>query len=157
MIQLLLGGILPGLLCTVMLMLMAAWLAKRRNYPRAPRWPTPREFWDDMWPAIPALAHLTNYLEGLRSRADLAALERLLSRATVRAADLAPVLHFGTRTYKRNTIARSDHFELVALCWRSGHARRSEISSSVERPSSSSNMRFWSEPRGSTPSGVRRA
>ena len=55
-IQLLLGGILPGLLCTVMLMLMAAWLAKRRNYPRAPRWPTPREFWDDMWPAIPALA-----------------------------------------------------------------------------------------------------
>jgi tripartite ATP-independent transporter DctM subunit len=31
-IQLLLGGILPGLLCTAMLMLMAAWLAKKRNF-----------------------------------------------------------------------------------------------------------------------------
>src|SRR6187431_2630759 len=34
-IQLLLGGILPGLLCVAMLMLMTAWLAMRRNYPRA--------------------------------------------------------------------------------------------------------------------------
>jgi tripartite ATP-independent transporter DctM subunit len=55
-LQLLLGGILPGLLCTVMLMLMAAWLAKRRNYPRASRWPTMKEFGSDMWPALPALA-----------------------------------------------------------------------------------------------------
>ena len=55
-LQLLLGGILPGLLCTGMLMLMAAWLAHRRGYPRAPRWPTMAEFWSDMWPAMPALA-----------------------------------------------------------------------------------------------------
>jgi len=55
-LQLLLGGILPGLICTVMLMLMAAWLAKRRNYPRASRWPTMKEFGSDMWPALPALA-----------------------------------------------------------------------------------------------------
>lgn len=55
-LQLLLGGILPGLLCTAALMIMAAWLAKRRNYPRADRWPTLKEFWGDMWPAIPALA-----------------------------------------------------------------------------------------------------
>jgi len=34
-IQLLLGGIVPGLLCVAMLMLMTAWLARRRNYPRA--------------------------------------------------------------------------------------------------------------------------
>ena len=39
-IQLLLGGILPGLLCVAMLMLMTGWLAMRRNYPRAARWPT---------------------------------------------------------------------------------------------------------------------
>jgi hypothetical protein len=44
-LQLLLGGILPGLMCTVMLMLMAAWLAKKRNYPRADRWPSVQEFW----------------------------------------------------------------------------------------------------------------
>ena len=55
-LQLLLGGILPGLICTAMLMGTAAWLAKRRNYPRAERWPTSKEFLTDMWPAIPALA-----------------------------------------------------------------------------------------------------
>ena len=55
-LQLLLGGILPGLICTAMLMGTAAWLAKRRNYPRAERWPTAKEFLNDMWPAIPALA-----------------------------------------------------------------------------------------------------
>ena len=55
-IQLLLGGILPGLLCVVMLMLMTAWLALRRNYPRAERWPTARELWRDFKPAAPAIA-----------------------------------------------------------------------------------------------------
>jgi tripartite ATP-independent transporter DctM subunit len=54
-LQLLLGGILPGLLCVAGLMLMTAWLAKRRNYPRAERWPTPGEIWRDMLPALPAL------------------------------------------------------------------------------------------------------
>src|SRR6476620_10247913 len=34
-IQLLLGGILPGLLCVAALMLMTGWLALRRGYPRA--------------------------------------------------------------------------------------------------------------------------
>lgn len=54
-LQLLLGGILPGLLCVVALMLMTAWLAKRRNYPRAERWPTRGELWRDLMPALPAL------------------------------------------------------------------------------------------------------
>jgi tripartite ATP-independent transporter DctM subunit len=54
-LQLLLGGILPGLLCVAGLMLMTAWLARKRNYPRAERWPTPREIWRDLLPALPAL------------------------------------------------------------------------------------------------------
>jgi tripartite ATP-independent transporter DctM subunit len=54
-IQLLLGGILPGLLCVAALMLMTAWLAWRRGYPRAERWPTRAEVWRDMVPAVPAL------------------------------------------------------------------------------------------------------
>jgi tripartite ATP-independent transporter DctM subunit len=54
-IQLLLGGILPGLLCVLMLMLMTGWLAMRRNYPRAARWPTARELWRDFKPAFPAI------------------------------------------------------------------------------------------------------
>ncbi|HYN13763.1 MAG TPA: TRAP transporter large permease [Burkholderiales bacterium] len=55
-IQLLLGGILPGLLCTFMLMAMTAWLAARRGYPRAARWPTRQELWRDLKPAFPAIA-----------------------------------------------------------------------------------------------------
>jgi tripartite ATP-independent transporter DctM subunit len=54
-LQLLLGGILPGLLCVAGLMLMTAWLARKRNYPRAERWPTRRELWRDMLPALPAI------------------------------------------------------------------------------------------------------
>src|SRR4029079_5850909 len=55
-IQLLLGGILPGLLCVAMLMLMTAWLAIRRRYPRSARWPTWAELWRDFKPAAPAIA-----------------------------------------------------------------------------------------------------
>lgn len=54
-LQLLLGGIVPGLLCTFALMATAACLAKRRGYPRAERWPTRGEVVRDMLPAIPAL------------------------------------------------------------------------------------------------------
>ena len=54
-IQLLLGGILPGILCVIMLMLMTGWLAVRRGYPRAERWPTWREVWRDFKPAFPAI------------------------------------------------------------------------------------------------------
>ena len=55
-IQLLLGGILPGLLCVAMLMLMTWFLAVRRKYPRAARWPTRAELWRDFKPAAPAIA-----------------------------------------------------------------------------------------------------
>ena len=54
-IQLLLGGIVPGLLCVAMLMLMTWWLAKRRKYPRAARWPSLGELWRDLKPAFPAI------------------------------------------------------------------------------------------------------
>ncbi|MBL8341548.1 MAG: TRAP transporter large permease [Rubrivivax sp.] len=55
-IQLLLGGILPGLLCVAMLMLMTGWLAVRRGYPRAARWPRLADLWRDFKPAAPAIA-----------------------------------------------------------------------------------------------------
>ena len=38
-----------------MLMLMTGWLAVRRNYPRAARWPTAAELWRDFKPALPAI------------------------------------------------------------------------------------------------------
>ena len=54
-IQLLLGGILPGLLCVVMLMIMTGYLAVVRKYPRSERWPTFAELWRDFKPALPAI------------------------------------------------------------------------------------------------------
>jgi tripartite ATP-independent transporter DctM subunit len=54
-IQLLLGGILPGLLCVLMLMLMTGWLAVRRGYPRTERWPARADLWRDLKPAFPAI------------------------------------------------------------------------------------------------------
>ncbi len=70
---------------------------------------------------FPKLAPLIAYLDSLTGRADLAVLADLLSKLDVTAADLEPALCFGTCSYKRNHIAESPHFELLALCWRSGH------------------------------------
>jgi tripartite ATP-independent transporter DctM subunit len=54
-IQLLLAGIVPALICVALLMITVAFLAWKRNFPRAPRWPTLRELWADFLPALPAL------------------------------------------------------------------------------------------------------
>ena len=54
-IQLLLAGIVPALICVALLMITVAFLAWKRNFPRAARWPTPRELWADFLPALPAL------------------------------------------------------------------------------------------------------
>jgi tripartite ATP-independent transporter DctM subunit len=54
-IQLLLAGIVPALICVAMLMITVAILAWRRKFPRAPRWPTLAELWADFLPALPAL------------------------------------------------------------------------------------------------------
>ena len=54
-IQLLLAGIVPALVCVALLMITVAVLAWRRDFPRAPRWPTLRELWSDFLPALPAL------------------------------------------------------------------------------------------------------
>lgn len=54
-LQLLVAGIVPALICVAMLMIATAIVAVRRNYPRAPRWPTMREIMESFWPAFPAL------------------------------------------------------------------------------------------------------
>ena len=54
-IQLLLAGIVPALVCVALLMITVAFLAWKRNFPRAARWPTLRELWADFLPALPAL------------------------------------------------------------------------------------------------------
>lgn len=70
---------------------------------------------------FPKLAELIRYLDSLTARADLAVLSDLLNRVQVSREDLEPVCQFGSRSYRRNVIAHSPQFELLALCWRSGH------------------------------------
>jgi len=70
---------------------------------------------------FPALAGLIAHLESLRGRAKLRDEERLLNGLSLTRADIEEACVFGQRGYRRNTIARSDWYELLALCWRSGH------------------------------------
>lgn len=66
-VKLLLGGIVPGLLSTGMLMITVAFLARRRNWPRAERWSTPREIGRDLKPAFPALMAPVVLISGMLS------------------------------------------------------------------------------------------
>lgn len=68
----------------------------------------------------PKLAPVITYLDGLRGRADLAILADLLASLAITRQDIAGCCVFGQRGYRRNTISRTDHYELLALCWRSG-------------------------------------
>lgn len=70
---------------------------------------------------FPKLGELIRYLDSITGRADLAELSRLLSGLSVTRADLAPACLFGAKGYKRNTLSESPHYELLAVCWRSGH------------------------------------
>lgn len=54
-IQLLLAGIVPALLCVGLLMITVAVLARWRNFPRAERWSRPSEILEAFLPALPAL------------------------------------------------------------------------------------------------------
>ncbi|MEF2551689.1 TRAP transporter large permease [Aurantimonas sp. A2-1-M11] len=54
-VQLLLAGIVPAIMCVIFLMITVAILAYRHDLPRSDRWPTLRELGADFVPALPAL------------------------------------------------------------------------------------------------------
>jgi tripartite ATP-independent transporter DctM subunit len=54
-VQLLIAGIVPALICVALLMMTVAILSYRHGMPRAERWPTPREVLRDLLPALPAI------------------------------------------------------------------------------------------------------
>ncbi|WP_114009200.1 TRAP transporter large permease [Cohaesibacter intestini] len=54
-IQLLIAGIIPALICIVLLMITAAIIAIVTKMPRSERWPTCREIANSFLPALPAL------------------------------------------------------------------------------------------------------
>jgi cysteine dioxygenase len=71
--------------------------------------------------AFPRLVPLIDYLAKLNERVDLDVLSGMLRTVSITRADLEPVLVFGARGYRRNVVAATPWFELLALCWRSGH------------------------------------
>lgn len=71
---------------------------------------------------VPELAELVGYLDHLTDRADLAVLSQILEGLTLTRADLEPAIVFGKNGYRRNVIRRGEWYELLALCWRSGHS-----------------------------------
>lgn len=70
---------------------------------------------------FPKLAKLIGYLESLSGRADLGILAKLLGETKVTRGDIGGCCLFNPGGYKRNTIAKTEWFELLALCWHSGH------------------------------------
>jgi tripartite ATP-independent transporter DctM subunit len=54
-IKLLLSGIMPAIIAVVAMMALTVFLAIKRKYPRAERWPTLNELWYSFYPALPAL------------------------------------------------------------------------------------------------------
>ncbi len=54
-VKLLIAGIVPAIVCVVLLMLVTIIVAIKQNLPRSERWPTYKEIVHDFWPALPAL------------------------------------------------------------------------------------------------------
>jgi cysteine dioxygenase len=70
---------------------------------------------------FPKLAPLIAFLDSVSGRVDLARLSKLLGELSITRGDVESACQFGTRGYRRNTLSRSPSYELLALCWRSGH------------------------------------
>jgi cysteine dioxygenase len=71
-------------------------------------------------PAFPKLRDLLEYLDHLGTRADLAALSRLLRELKATREDLRAACIFADEAYQRNLVRQTDWYELVCLCWKSG-------------------------------------
>ncbi len=68
------------------------------------------------------LVRLIRYMDGLTSRADLDAVERLLAQADVRREDMVEACKFSSQRYARNELAKSPWYQLLVICWRAGQA-----------------------------------
>ena len=68
-VQLLVAGIMPALVCTLMLMVTVFIVAVRHKHPRADRWPTAREVVRDFLPALPAIVAPALMIAGMTAGA----------------------------------------------------------------------------------------
>lgn len=68
------------------------------------------------------LEPLIRYLNSLTGRADLSVLESLLKEGGVGFADVSELCKFGDKSYKRNLVASSDHYDFLVICWKPGQS-----------------------------------
>jgi tripartite ATP-independent transporter DctM subunit len=105
MVQLLVGGVMPALLYTALLMITVAWLAYRHNHPRSECWPTVKELWSTFVPALPALITplllVGGMLEGLFTPTEAASI-------TVAYILFITVVFYGGITWERMRFALFD-------------------------------------------------
>jgi tripartite ATP-independent transporter DctM subunit len=104
-IQLLMAGILPALFCTAALMATAAIVALRAGYPRADRWPRPREIVVSLVPALPALLAPVFLIAGM--------LTGVFTPTEAAAAAAIYVLAIGFLLYREMTVAHVLHAALM--------------------------------------------
>lgn len=104
-IQLLMAGILPAVLCTAALMATAAAVALRAGYPRAERWPSVREVVRSLVPALPALLAPVFLIAGM--------LTGTFTPTEAAAAAAIYVLAIGFLVYREMTVAHVLHAALL--------------------------------------------
>ena len=66
------------------------------------------------------LSDLIMWLDDLGRRATLEVIEKKLLELQIRTADLTKFLGFDDDGYQRNVIKKTEHFELVLICWKPG-------------------------------------
>lgn len=104
-IQLLMAGILPAVACTAALMVTAAIVALRADYPRADRWPRLGEIVRSFVPALPALLAPVFLIAGM--------LSGVFTPTEAAAAAAAYVLVVGFVIYREMTITHVLHAALL--------------------------------------------
>ncbi|HZU39254.1 MAG TPA: cysteine dioxygenase family protein [Gemmataceae bacterium] len=67
-----------------------------------------------------SLAPLLRYLDGLQGRASLDALQAVVSRLEIDAAELKEYMRFSERGYTRNLVRAGPWYHLLVLCWKNG-------------------------------------
>lgn len=66
------------------------------------------------------LVSLFRYLDGLRERPSLAALQEQLARLPITCADVADHIRFSDRGYQRNLVRSGEWYNMWVMCWKNG-------------------------------------
>lgn len=71
---------------------------------------------------LAGLVKLIRYMDSLTGPADLESVELLLQNAEVRPDDMIEACQFHNTRYARNLLAKSEWYQLLVICWRTGQS-----------------------------------